>query len=56
MYHPKDLTIVGIYIGQVIKMGVRISEHEKDLEVVKNLRKPRRRKGKPRNHIRHIKF
>jgi hypothetical protein len=56
MYHPKDLTIVGIYIGQVIKMGVRISEHEKDLEVVKNLRKPRRRKEKPRNHIRHIKF
>jgi hypothetical protein len=56
MYHPKDPTIVGIYIGQAMKMGARISDHEKDLEVVKNLRKPRRRKGKPRNHTRHIKF
>jgi len=56
MYHPKDPTIVGIYIGQAMKIGARISEHEKDLDVVKNLRKPRRRKGKPKNQTRHIKF
>jgi hypothetical protein len=56
IYHAEDPTTIGIYIGQALKMGARISEHEKDREVIKNLRKPRRRKGKPQKHTHHIKF